>query len=200
MLGITAQQCAELAAAGVLGPTYTVRAGKQESARRFYSEDRIAELAAAPHLDKATVQRIAGAHGYERVVVLRQSSAVPLGMEAHDQRDWYGVDYSAIHSGDPALVAMQEEATRRWWEISNANVVAFTRMQQTGGRAMLISSLSGLVVLCRDITGLDLTLNIRSSKYAYDISPAGDWENEILGHWVDSGRGRAMLTWDPLGS
>lgn len=198
LMGVTAQQCVELAQAGVLGAAYTVRADGAETSRRFYSEERIRELAAAEHLDKGAVQRIAGAHGYDRIVVIRQVASIPVEDPETDRREWYGIDYRAIHSGDPGRVAMQEEATRRWWGISHSNIVAFTRMQQAGRRAMLISTISGYAVFCRDITGLDLSMEVPSGHLAYAVEPPGHWAEEVLGRWVDSGRGRAMLTWEPL--
>lgn len=190
ILGRPLAQAQLLSEAGLLGAVYM--AGNMP----LYLGSTIEWLRDRPRRTKADVLSMvdSGELPPGPVVVIRQRARIeePNGIG----RTWFGYDHASAVSEDPALREEQKNATRYWWSISPSNRDRLNRIAAGGGTIPCIVSIGGLVAACWTITGLDHEFSTKHpDRWAFAVEPPGEWADELVFTWLDSGAGKSILWW-----
>lgn len=176
--------------AHMLGQAYTNGAGS-----RYYHQDNINELAAAPRYDKASLSAAIRAENFpsDTAVVLRQVG--PQAVNDDDARAWYGVDFAVEQSTDPEMRQQQTDASRMWWPVSTSNMEK-VRALKDGEYIPMFITVGGMIAAARHIVGIDEELTAtHPTLVAFKVEDAGDWFEKYRLSWLSSGPGKAILWW-----
>lgn len=203
-LRISTAQCLELGKAGGLGVKYEVATslGNERVAKGdalgaaptvYFDAETVADRAKRNRWSKAQLLERAEANGYEFVIVLRQKGFIA---ETGDPtRDWYGMDYYRYTSGILDHVSQQEEASRKWWKLNTRRRLDFANMRNRGGKALLVCSVAGLILMVRNVDGLD-DADPGDAYIAFSLAQVDSCFEDLELSWLASGPGPALIIWN----
>ncbi|WP_433716950.1 hypothetical protein ACQP2U_43550 (plasmid) [Nocardia sp. CA-084685] len=159
-----------LLASGLLGPRY------HHSAGLLVERDQVERAAALPDTDITHLHTQVG-----QVFVTRQTCRTPV--TGDPTRQWMGVDVFAP-------LPEQLAATEAWYTIGAQTRAAMRARIHHNGFIPLVSTVSGLVGLCRDI----IEVPTEPGLVRFTTRPAGTWSDLVTNHWLPTRQG-GPWTW-----
>lgn len=180
---ITIAMARRLADAGLFGHPFEGKFG------RAFDEQLIHDLAAAPEHGPDFLATVPSLARFPSVLILRMGQLTPVD---EPDRDFIGFHAALPAAKEPAVREAAEDAIRRWWPLSPARRQHIEAVTAARGVVPVVVSVAKRVVAGREITGID---RMEAGRFAFHMRRA-HWEKEVVGTWLNSGRGSSTIWWD----